>query len=306
MVWPAAIAAAQAWLPHFRRNHRAYGALMISRRLVLLAAAGAGLAPLVAQARTASAPEWLAGPVLETLVQRFPPPAGFQRLDVPADSFGAWLRQLPLRPKGEHVRLFDGRIKPDQSGVAAVVDIDVGRTDLQQCADAVIRLRAEYLRAHQRLADMAFHFTSGDRYAYADWLQGRRPVVRGNSVAWTTVGARADTRDGFRSWLDIIFTYAGSGSLLGELTPVRPASAVEPGDVLIQPGSPGHAVLIVDVVAAAGERRVLLAQSFMPAQNIHVVNNPGGGAWYSFASDQPIAMPEWTFAPADLRRFPAL
>ena len=277
---------------------------MISRRFLLLAGIGTTLLPALASARAWPSPEWLAGPVLETLVDRFPPPPGFQRLDLPAGSFGAWLRQLPLRPRGEAVHFFDGRVKPDQSGVAAVVDIDIGRVDLQQCADAIIRLRAEYLRAAQRGTDIAFNFTSGDRYTYAAWLAGRRPVVSGNRVTWTSVGAKPDTRKGFRNWLDIVFTYAGTVSLQRELVAVRDAAQVEPGDVLIQPGTPGHAVLVVDVVTGAGERRVLLAQSFMPAQNIHVLNNPAGGVWYRIAGEKDIATPEWTFALGDLRRFP--
>ncbi|TXL71707.1 hypothetical protein FHP25_28875 [Vineibacter terrae] len=284
---------------------------MISRRFLL--AGTIATLPMAAWSHTTAAqsaewpaPEWLAGPALDTLVDRFPAPAGFQRLSTTSNTFGEWLRQLPLRPAGEPVRLYDGRLKPDQSGVAAVIDIDVGRTNLQQCADAIIRLRAEYLRATKRLSEIAFHFTSGDLYAYADWLAGRRPLVQGNMVSWTSVGPKTDTRRGFRSWLDIIFTYAGSVSLQRELVQLRDPSAFEPGDVLIQPGMPGHAVLIVDVVVnpGTGERRALLLQSFMPAQNIHVLNNPGGGAWYRITGEKEIVTPEWTFAPADLRRFP--
>jgi hypothetical protein len=43
-----------------------------------------------------------------------------------------------------------------------------------------------------------------------------------------------------------------------------------PGHVLIQGGSPGHAVLLVD---AAGERLYLPAQSTMPARDIHRLKN---------------------------------
>jgi hypothetical protein len=278
---------------------------MVSRRCFLILGVAAAAMPAPAWPQGDATPEWLAGPALGTVQGRFPPPAGFRRMALPDASFAAWLRQLPLRPSGEPVRYYDGRIRPDQSGVAAIVDIDVGRTDLQQCADAVIRLRAEYLRAAARLTELAFHFTSGDLYTYAAWLAGRRPLVSGNRVAWTSVGARPDTRRGFRAWLDVIFTYAGTQSLSRALVPVHDVRTVQPGDVLIQPGNPGHAVLVVDAAAnAAGARRVLLAQSFMPAQNIHVLNNPAGGAWYDLAGAPAIATPDWTFAPADLRRFP--
>jgi hypothetical protein len=251
-------------------------------------------------------PAWATAAEFDIVAERFPPPAGFERREAAAPAFGTWLRRLPLLPRGERVRFHDGRVKPDQSGVAAVIDIDVGTADLQQCADAVIRLRAEYLRATGRGADLAFRFTSGDRYAYADWLGGRRPVVRGNRLAWASVGATADTYAGFRRWLDIVFTYAGTVSLQRELAAVRDPADLEPGDLLIQPGTPGHAVLALDVVVAAGgERRALLAQSFMPAQSIHVLNNPAGGVWYRIAGEYRIVTPEWTFSPADLRRFPS-
>jgi hypothetical protein len=280
------------------------GDAMLPRRLLLSAAAGFAAVPAVARARAPSVPDWLPGPPLDTIARRFQPPSGFQRLEVPADSFGAWLRELPLRPAGESVRYFDGRVRPDQDGVAAVIDIDTGRADLQQCADAIIRLRAEYLRAAGRTEAMAFRFTSGDRYAYADWLNGKRPLVRGNAVSWTSAPARADTRQSFRSWLDIVFTYAGTISLQRELAPVGNAAGIAPGDVLIQPGAPGHAIIALDVAADAdGERCALFAQSFMPAQDIHVLNNPAGGVWYRPAGKPHIVTPDWTFAAVDLRRF---
>ena len=68
------------------------------------------------------------------------PPSDFARLPAPDTSFAAWLRHLPLLPDTTPVRLFDGRLKSRQDVHYAVVNIDVGDTDLQQCADAVIRL----------------------------------------------------------------------------------------------------------------------------------------------------------------------
>jgi Domain of unknown function (4846) len=51
---------------------------------------------------------------------------------------------LPLRDGRGTVYLNDGRAKPNQALHVAVIAIDTGKRDLQQCADAVIRLRAEY------------------------------------------------------------------------------------------------------------------------------------------------------------------
>ena len=247
---------------------------------------------------------WLEAPAARDLATSFAPPAGFSRAAVASDSFAQWLRHLPLKPDGAPVLLFDGRARADQYGAAAVVDIDVGRRDLQQCADAVMRLRAEWLHAANRQEALAFDFTSGDRYAYADWRRGRTPSVSGSMVNWIDRAPRPDDRAGLRAWLDIVFTYAGSLSLQRELRKVPDPATVAAGDVLIQGGSPGHAVIVLDVARdAASQTAVLLAQSFMPAQSIHVLRNPQGGAWFRLRKGHAIVTPDWRFAPDDLRRF---
>ncbi len=100
-------------------------------------------------------------PAGATLAERVVPPAGFERLDAAEGSFGAWLRRLPLHPGRPPVHLYDGARKANQGAHHAVLDIDVGRRDLQQCADAVMRLRAEYLLARGRGAAVAVRFADG-------------------------------------------------------------------------------------------------------------------------------------------------
>ena len=68
--------------------------------------------------------------------------------------------------------------------MAAVIALDLGNQDLQQCADTILRLRAEYLwrlgRTHpDALRAIAFRFTSGDRSSWLRWADGYRPVIRG-------------------------------------------------------------------------------------------------------------------------------
>lgn len=217
------------------------------------------------------------------------------------------MRGLPLLPGRPNVMLFDGSPKANQGAHAAVIDIDVGRRDLQQCADAVMRLRAEYLYSRGCDGAIEFRFTSGDPARFADWRAGLRPRVAGSSVSWVPGGrAGGEWRD-LRAYLDVVFTYAGSHSLSRELTRVPDPSRVESGDVFIQGGFPGHAVLVVDVVEYdAGERRMLLAQSYMPAQQLHVLHNPArtDSPWYDARSDGPLLTPEWAFQHGDLRRFP--
>src|SRR5688572_11354147 len=104
-----------------------------------------GLAAFLPNAAAWERYPWLNGKTGEALSSRFPAPRGFRRVPAAADSFGVWLRGLPLKPGRPAVLLFDGALKGNQDAHEAVLDIDVGDEDLQQCADAVIRLRAEYL-----------------------------------------------------------------------------------------------------------------------------------------------------------------
>ena len=221
-------------------------------------------------------------------------------------SFGEWLRSLPLKPKGTKVKIFNGKDKYNQTAHAAVIDIDVGTIDLQQCADAVIRLRAEYLWAIGKADSIAFNFTSGDRFKWKDWRDGIRPLLHGRSVEFAFRAKADSSYTSFRQYLDKIFAYAGSFSLEKELIPVQDAAQIESGDVFIQGGFPGHAVIVVDVAEnERGERVFLLAQSYSPAQDIHILRNPDSDdPWYPALTNGILCTPEWTFDYTDLKRFP--
>ena len=244
----------------------------------------------------------------ETLAVRIAPPAGFERKPVADSSFARWLRNLPIKPGRPTVHLYDGRPKANQGVHAAVVDIDTGNKDLQQCADAVIRLRAEYLYSRGDMARLHFNFTSGDAAYFSKWSEGFRPAVQGNRVSWQKLAPPDDSYRSFRAYLNVVFTYAGTASLERELRKVQDVRDVRAGDVFIQPGYPGHAVLVVDVAedSRTGRRVFLLAQSYMPAQDIHILQNPAGGslgAWYDGDFGSSLKTPEWTFAAGHLRRF---
>jgi hypothetical protein len=252
---------------------------------------------------------WLGGNApMVSLAERIAPPAGFVREAAPAGSWAAWLRGLPMRPPGAEVRLHTGALKANQAAHVAVVDIDVGRRDLQQCADAVMRLRAEWLYAAGRFGDIGFNYTNGVRVPYARWMRGERPKPQGARVLWSRSG-RADGRyASFRSYMDQIFSYAGTASLERELKTV-PVEDIRIGDVFIKGGFPGHAVLVADVAVhpQTRERRFLLLQSFMPAQDMHILKNPNagdGGAWYRTDFGADLVTPEWTFRRTALRRWP--
>ena len=126
---------------------------------------------------------WLARPAraAASSIARFPAPAGCQRVAVAADSWGEWLRWQPLRPSRTPALLYNGRLKDPQNVIAAVVDIDPGTQDLQQCADTVIRLRAEYLFS-QNPNQVHFHLTTGYDFWFSDIIAGRMFRVVGQQV----------------------------------------------------------------------------------------------------------------------------
>jgi len=247
-------------------------------------------------------------PSRDTLAGRIAPPPGFERRPVAAGSFAAWLRGLPLKPEASPVLLHTGASKFRQDVHAAVIDIDVGPRDLQQCADAAMRLRAEWQFATGRARDIAFNDTgSAKPIAFARWADGERPRLSGRSLAWSRGGERDAGYASFRRYLDVVFAYAGTYSLERELAAV-PVAEIAAGDLFIKGGFPGHAVLVADVVrhATTGETRFLLLQSFMPAQDLHVLKNPqsaDGSPWYPLAFGARLVTPEWVFPRESLRRW---
>ncbi len=239
---------------------------------------------------------------------RFAPPDGFVRASAPAGSFAAWLRGLPLKPESAPVLLHSGGPKWRQDVHAAVIDIDTGTRDLQQCADAVMRLRAEWQFARGEVQRIAFNDTGGGKpMPFSRWAAGERPRAEGRALVWVKRANPNASYASFRRYMDVVFSWAGTHSLERELVPVRDGR-VEIGDVIIKGGFPGHAVLVADVAEhpGTGERRFLLIQSFMPAQDMHVLkgrDTPDGSPWYRLEADQPFVTPEWVFPPGSLRRW---
>ncbi len=156
---------------------------------------------------------WSPGQAQQVLVERFSPPPGTSRVPAAPGTFAHYLRQLTLKPTGTPVLLHNGRPKSRQDVHVAVLDIPVGTRDLQQCADAVIRLRAEHLHRQGRHKDIRFHFTNGFLAEWDRWRLGERIAVSGNTVRWVAGGDRNDRPENLRAYLDQVFIYAGTRSL---------------------------------------------------------------------------------------------
>lgn len=251
--------------------------------------------------------------VLPRRIMEIQPPEDFTRVTVSEGSFAWYLRQMGLL-NGETVYLYNGREKRNQSAHFRIVDLSVGNRDLQQCADALLRIRTEYYYSSGQKPRIRFHFTSGHVSDYSRWAAGFRPVISGNSVRFQQTGRRGDDRRNLDEYLQNLFTYAGTISLKRDSRPVQGAARI--GDFFLQSGSPGHAVMILDHVQdPAGRSLYLLGQSYMPAQQFHVLRNlympgevvPGfenyGNVWYELDPSGDLKTPEWTFPSGSLRRW---
>ena len=248
----------------------------------------------------------LIDPSGKSLSTRFRLPDGFQRTKDDSTSFGYYLRNLPLKPAGSKVKLYNGDVK-SVDVYEAVVDLPIGNKDLHQCADAVMRLRAEYLYAQKQYDKIHFNFTNGFECSYSQWIKGKRVAVNGNKVSWKQTAQPSNTYKDFWSYMEMIFSYAGSLSLSKELKQVD-IHDLQIGDVFIHGGSPGHAIIVVDVAEDPKtiQKIFMLAQSYMPAQETQILKNPNNeklSPWYSTDFGETLNTPEWTFAKSDLKRF---
>ncbi len=228
---------------------------------------------------------------------RFKTPKGFARIAGEQASFASYLQDLPLKAHGSMLKYYDGSIKY-KDVYEAVIDMNIDNKNLQQCADAIIRLRAEYLYAQKAYDEISFNLTNGFRVDYTEWTKGNRVMVKGNQTYWQKSAHPSDTYKDFRNYLNFVFTYAGTLSLSKSLY-TKDIKNMAIGDVFIIGGSPGHAVIIVDMaVNKKGEKVLLLAQSYMPAQEIQILKNPDNkqlSPWYSATISEELLTPEWTF-----------
>lgn len=240
------------------------------------------------------------------LSKRFNTPEGFERTEVASNSYADYLRNLPLKPHGSKVRYYNGSTK-NRDVHEAVIDMDVGERDLQQCADAVMRLRAEYLYERGQYHKIHFNFTNGFKADYVNWMKGNRISVEGNRAYWVKKAEPSKDYKSFRKYLDVVFAYAGTLSLSKEMVKV-PLEDMEIGHVFLIGGSPGHCVIVVDMAENkdTGEKLFMIAQSYMPAQEIHILKNPEDperSPWYSMDFGETLYTPEWDFQKNHLMKF---
>ena len=222
-----------------------------------------------------------------TVKSRFNTPDGFTRVDSENGSFGSYLQSLPLKPDGTLVYHYDGSVKLNTSSYCAVVDLPLRGNEDHQCADAVMRLGAEFLFSQKRYDEIYFSYVGGGGLSYITYLSGKTP-----------------TTENLWSYLKVVFKRASTLSLDKQLKSKLPKD-LEIGDVFVKGGAPGHALIVVDkCVDKNGQVKFMLAQSYMPAQDIQIlVGDNESTPWYNLDFGDYLYSAEWTFTKDQLKSF---
>ncbi|MEM9360989.1 MAG: DUF4846 domain-containing protein [Bacteroidota bacterium] len=242
-----------------------------------------------------------------SIASRVNVPVGFERVRYPNGSFEEYLRNYKLKPYGSKIINYDGSEYFWQYGHIGILNIPVPENGLQQCADALIRVRSEYLWDTNRKEEIGFNFTSGHYCSWEKYAEGYRPKIQGNKVSFHKSASASTSKESFYRYLNLIYTYAGTLSLYHELPRIEDAKELKIGDMLIKGGSPGHIVMICDeAINEKGEKLYLLFQGNTPAQNVHLVKNLEDSElspWYTLEKDVVIPVSNYTFQSSKFVRF---
>ena len=242
-----------------------------------------------------------------TVIDRIKLPENFRRKTYSEGSFQRYIQNYPLKPFGAKVVNYDGQDYAYQAGHVGVFMLPVPDNGLQQCADALIRLRAEYLWEQNRKNEIGFNFTSGHYCSWTKYAEGYRPKISGSRVSFAKTARADSSKDNFYRYLNLIFMYSGTQSLYDELPEIDSIAKVEVGDMLIYPGSPGHVIMVADIAKDQNGRKLLIfAQGNTPAQSVHLLKNPndsGLSPWYEIELGQYLEIPTYYFNEVKFVRF---
>jgi len=226
------------------------------------------------------------------VITEIPLPQGYKRIEIPKGSFGEWLRQIKLR-KDNTVYLYNGTPKTDQTLHYAVLDISTGNKDLQQCADAIMRLKAEYYFSKKQYDSIDFS-SANKRYNFQQMLNNADITGK-------------DMHALLLQFMETVFMNCGTYTVTDMIRTID-VHSILPGDVFVKAGAPGHAMIVVDVALneTTGKKIYLLAQGYMPAQDMHIVINPNSSTlspWYEVDDSEKIITPGWIFTKDQLKRW---
>ncbi|WP_296313523.1 DUF4846 domain-containing protein [Winogradskyella sp. UBA3174] len=241
-----------------------------------------------------------------TIKSRVNVPENYKRTAYKKGSFENYLRNYKLKSFGSKIINYDDTKYYWQDGHIGILEIPVPKNGLQQCADALIRIRGEYLWDNNRKNEIGFKFTSGHYCSWLKYAEGFRPKIKGNKVTFHKTESANYSKENFYKYLNLIFMYSGTLSLYNELKSIK-AKDLQIGDMLIKGGSPGHIVMLADeAVNEKGEKLFLLFQGNTPAQSVHLVKNiedSNRSPWYQLEDDAVVPISNYTFSSSKFVRF---
>lgn len=208
--------------------------------------------------------------VSNSIFERIPTPAGYERIKLYKNSFAEWIRYLPLRPEDSVILTYTGDPLPESFyNVWAVIDIPLYfNRDIEQCADYAYRFWFEYQKEVGFGEDLWLTDYNGNKIYYYRWKRGRENPTLRRFFKWTCDNAN-------------------SYSLMKGLYEVKEEQNLGPGDIIVQnrSGGIGHVSIIFDVCEDKMRRRLyLIGYSFMPAQECHIEKadeNYGVNGWFT-------------------------
>jgi hypothetical protein len=196
----------------------------------------------------------------ESLSQRIDTPKGFKRIEIHTQ-FENWLRNLPLKPSHAEIKTFNKKNPLIHQRYfmlnGGIVDMPIlGK--YQQCADAILRLRAEFL-----------------------WSQGNFDLISfpvGNKkISYSHFSKKyGHSRKTFKKFLKKIYVNLGTASIKRDLKKVS-INDIKIGDMNVQnkTGGVGHIFFILDIAKNENnKKKYLLGQGSTPAMDFHIIQPP--------------------------------
>jgi len=234
-------------------------------------------------------------------------PQGFNYVTDGDSAYSNWLLDLKLK-KNKTVYLYNGKLKLNQDAQYGVLDIDIGKKDLLQCADAAMKLKADHLFETHLYDQIRFITTSGNEVSFENWLKGVRWKTKDTKLVSYNVNKEiTDIHQEYDLFMELVFSYCGTYSLSKQLKPVNDSKSIQPGDIFVYGGFPGHAVTVMAVAKnEEGEKIFLLSQGYMPAQDLHILKNYANAdqnPWYKVSDLYPLYTPQWQFEKGSLKRW---
>lgn len=234
-----------------------------------------------------------------TVESRIGVPEGYERVSVKAGSYEEFMRKLPLKADGSYVYFYNGE-KKDPISYVAVYDFPQLNEDLLQCADACMKMRAEYFYSRGEYDKIGFTAESGVYISFSRYVNGERLTGSG----WKSGYAKGASREVFDQYLKVVYSYASTRSIGKDVVSVN-INDLKIGDMFIVSGSPGHAVFVTDMAVnkKTGKKIMLIGQGHMPAQDLHIVRSLDSTAPWFPVEDATFGCLTFTFQKGSQRRW---